>query len=265
MKLEIIYPKVGDKYGKWTIIEVIKGGRIVVQCECGEIVTKRFYDLKTGTSKQCLKCRYGSVVAERKQKPKHWTKVENGMRFGHWTIVDVNDFKFLSSDKERSYRVKCDCGEESYVRITFLTNKRSTCCKDCRIGRGSRKIGCLNASVIRRAREGAEARNLEWSVSDEYLADLLEKQDMKCALSGIDLCVSNYGLGSKRGRLETTISLDRIDSFKGYVEGNVQWVHKSINIMKSTLTQEEFINFCKLVATKSCEGNNEMNQIQNKF
>lgn len=33
MKLETIYPKVGDKYDKWTIIEVIKGGRIVVQKE----------------------------------------------------------------------------------------------------------------------------------------------------------------------------------------------------------------------------------------
>lgn len=49
-------------------------------------------------------------------------------------------------------------------------------------------------------------------------------------------------------KAETTISLDRIDSTKGYIEGNVQWVHKSVNIMKSTLTQEQFINFCKLVA-----------------
>lgn len=248
MKLDTVYPKIGDKYGKWTIIEIIPGGQVKVQCECGEISIKKFYDLKIGSSKQCLKCRYGAVVAANKQKPKHWTVVETGMRFGHWTIVDKEDFKVLDRSKERSYRVRCDCGEEKYVRITFLTGGRSTCCEHCRVSKGSKKIGRLNLSVIRRAREGAIARNLEWNVSNEYLAELLEKQNMKCALSGIDLCVSNYSLGSKRGREESTISLDRIDSSKGYIEGNVQWVHKSINIMKSTLTQEEFIMFCKLVA-----------------
>lgn len=247
MKLETVYPKIGDKYDKWTIIEIIPGGQVKVQCECGEVVVKRFYDLKTGTSKQCLKCRYGVKVAMNKRKPKKWTIVKTGMRFGHWTIIDENDFKVITQSKERSYRVRCDCGDESYVRVTFLTGGRSTCCENCRISRGSQKVGRLNLSVIRRAREGAIARNLEWNVSDEYLAELLEQQNMKCALSGIDLCVSNYSIGSKRGRLETTISLDRIDSSKGYIEGNVQWVHKSINIMKSTLTQEEFINFCKLV------------------
>lgn len=248
MKNEFIYPKLGDKYWKWTIIEIIPGGQVKVQCECGEIVTKRFYDLRTGSSKQCLKCRYGSEVAERKQKPKHWTVVESGMKFGEWTLIDKDDYRFFGSMKERSYRVKCSCGEEKYVRITFLTGHRSTCCENCRVSKGSKKIGFLNYSVIRRAKEGAIARNIEWNVSDEYLANLLEKQKLKCALSGVDLCVSNYSIGSKRGRAETTISLDRIDSTKGYIEGNVQWVHKSVNIMKSTLTQEQFINFCKLVA-----------------
>lgn len=247
MRLETVYPKVGDKYGKWTIIEIIQGGQVKVQCECGEVVTKRFYDLKTGSSKQCLKCRYGEIVARNKQKPKHWTVVETGMRFGHWTIVDKDDFKILGKIKERSYRVKCDCGEESYVRISFLTGGRSTRCENCRVSKGSKKVGKINLSVIRRAREGAIARNIEWNLSDEYLAELLDKQNVKCALSGIDLCISNYSIGSKRGRLETTISLDRIDSSKGYIEGNVQWVHKSINIMKSTLTQEQFIEFCRLV------------------
>jgi hypothetical protein len=39
-----------------------------------------------------------------------------------------------------------------------------------------------------------------------------------------------------------------IDSSKGYIEGNIQWVHKDINNMKWDFTQEEFINYCKLVA-----------------
>ena len=46
MRLETVYPKVGDKYGKWTIIEIIQGGQVKVQCECGEVVTKRFLRFK---------------------------------------------------------------------------------------------------------------------------------------------------------------------------------------------------------------------------
>jgi len=43
-------------------------------------------------------------------------------------------------------------------------------------------------------------------------------------------------------------SLDRIDSSIGYVNDNVQWVHKDINMMKRIYTQEYFIYLCKLVS-----------------
>jgi hypothetical protein len=42
-------------------------------------------------------------------------------------------------------------------------------------------------------------------------------------------------------------SLDRIDSKKGYVEGNVHWVHKDVNMMKRNFTEEYFINLCETV------------------
>ena len=45
-----------------------------------------------------------------------------------------------------------------------------------------------------------------------------------------------------------TASLDRIDSTKGYIDGNIQWVHKRINTMKMDMSQKDFIDFCKQVA-----------------
>lgn len=45
-----------------------------------------------------------------------------------------------------------------------------------------------------------------------------------------------------------TASLDRIDSTKGYVEGNVQWIHKDINLMKNRLPQDYFISMCDLIS-----------------
>lgn len=42
-------------------------------------------------------------------------------------------------------------------------------------------------------------------------------------------------------------SLDRIDSSKGYIPGNVQWVDKRVNYMKQALPEGEFAELCRLV------------------
>jgi len=53
---------IGEKFGKWTIIrndcEKVKSGsaRCTVQCDCGNISTIRFYDLKVGKTTQCKSC-----------------------------------------------------------------------------------------------------------------------------------------------------------------------------------------------------------------
>ena len=71
------------------------------------------------------------------------------------------------------------------------------------------------------------------------MQELWEKQEGKCKLSGVDLI---YKLGKYHNG--QTCSLDRIDSSKGYIEGNVQCVHKIVNFMKITLNNEEFIEWC---------------------
>lgn len=46
---------------------------------------------------------------------------------------------------------------------------------------------------------------------------------------------------------KTTASLDRIDSTKGYIHGNLQWIHKDLNQMKSNRTQDEFLEWVRKV------------------
>lgn len=49
------------------------------------------------------------------------------------------------------------------------------------------------------------------------------------------------------GKQETNISLDRIDSTKGYVKGNVQVISKKANTMKSNASKEELLRFARSV------------------
>jgi hypothetical protein len=65
------------------------------------------------------------------------------------------------------------------------------------------------------------------------------KQNRKCKISGVPLVFSKKCWGK-----DTTVSLDRIDSTRGYIESNVQWVHKNINMMKQEYTTEKFLDWC---------------------
>ena len=67
---------------------------------------------------------------------------------------------------------------------------------------------------------------------------LLMQQNFKCNLSNIQL---TYGYIPLK---EITASLDRINNKKGYIEGNVQWVHKYINLMKGYLHEDTFLYLC---------------------
>jgi len=58
-------------------------------------------------------------------------------------------------------------------------------------------------------------------------------------LSGIDLEFSK----TRKDTQNKSVSIDRIDNKKGYIIGNVQWIHKKINIMKNILVKMNSFSF----------------------
>ena len=89
------------------------------------------------------------------------------------------------------------------------------------------------------------SKTIEYSLSIDFLDSLYEKQNKKCALSGLPVGFETVATKTKE---QCSISLDRIDSSKGYTEDNVQFVHKIINVMKQDLSQIDFIELCVDVA-----------------
>ena len=53
---------------------------------------------------------------------------------------------------------------------------------------------------------------------------------------------------ARRNRINGTASLDRIDSSKGYVPGNIQCVHKDINALKTDFSEERFLELIHMIA-----------------
>ncbi len=89
----------------------------------------------------------------------------------------------------------------------------------------------------------ANKRGLKFTITLDYAYALYLRQNGKCALSGVDI---NFRLITAKSSTQTC-SLDRKDSSKGYIRGNVQWVHKTVNLMKMSMSDEELIEWCELI------------------
>lgn len=194
-----------------------------------------------------------------------------GTKYGNYEVISDQ----VGIKNSRSYfLVKCSCGKEQYVRSDILKSGTAKNCKFCHNKKNYDKnielglmnhlgyttgqhqgVGDLTKTHLSRIKLGAKARNIEWSkdLTIDYLWELFLKQNKKCALSGMDICLKkdkHTPINNVKKNIDYTTftaSLDRIDSSKPYTKENVQWVHRNINIMKNSYNQDYFIDLCSKV------------------
>ncbi len=159
--------------------------------------------------------------------------LQAGQKFGKLTLVKPIA---VQNSRVSHWLCLCECGNErpwTHNAIWYASKK----CR-CEEVKSYREI---SGSFFSSMRFGAKKRNLNFDVTVEEIYELFEKQQGKCALSGVDIVLSlNYKF--------KTASLDRIDSSKGYTLSNIQWIHKNLNEMKSDYSQEEFIDWARKIA-----------------
>ena len=150
------------------------------------------------------------------------------------------------------WECKCDCGNLIVISGYYLrTGRRKSCgCRNFR-RRGSENPKWsgheeISGSYWHSIKSGAISRNLKMEVSIKQAWNKFLEQEKKCALTGLELqmCKSHV---EKRHANTQTASLDRIDSSKGYVLGNIQLVHKDINRIKMDLDTGYFVELCRKV------------------
>lgn len=170
-----------------------------------------------------------------------------GTRSGHLLVLGLTGEK---DSKEYLWNCKCDCGNYVTANTSQLT-KQFKPLRSCGCLRGQvtkAKYGgsyqLVTSSYWHSLARGAEARELPFTISKEYVWKLFEAQKRKCALTGVDIVLTST-FDKNRGL--QTASLDRIDNNLGYVCGNVRWVHKVINRLKWNLPDDELVMWCELV------------------
>jgi len=109
-----------------------------------------------------------------------------------------------------------------------------------------RNLYSKSKSNVKRGMRGPE---VTFEIEPEDVIALWEKQNGKCAISGVYLTHHLDGSGKK----EYNASIDRISGDKGYTIHNVQLVCYRINIMKHTLSEDMFYWWIKTINDFSCD------------
>jgi len=216
-------------------------------------------NLKSGASFIKRKCIEANIdtshfeIKPSKGNSNYYQYIDKDINFLH--ILDVIK-RYNKETSKYEYKFLCEClkchsTKNKKLCTQVLQGKIKTCgCKKDMYAktRGSANynwtgFGEISGTWMKKLRKSAKVRNYQLDVDIQYLWELFLKQDKKCAYTNLDLV-----FGVVDDKQTKTASLDRIDNSKGYIKGNVQWVHKTVNIMKHKLGHLEFIEFCKLVS-----------------
>lgn len=223
------------------VVNKMSMSKIIEECEF-KICRKTVYRFlkenniqlirKTGMKHDLIGKTFGYLTVTNMAQTSKSGKLHSWRAICHCSNCGKDDFDVNPQSLLRGSTTSCGCRRDQYQKITGKNNISFT---------GYEEINGKYWGMIKRR---AEKRGYSLDVDIKSMWDLYVQQERKCKLSGlpIEFAISN------RNSSETTASLDRIDSNKGYVEGNVQWVHKNINIMKNIYNQNYFIYLCKLIA-----------------
>ena len=174
-----------------------------------------------------------------------------GRQFSRLTVLSMYQRVNSRNLLDWMCRCRCDCGNEVDVLSASLKKGLTRTCGQHRkywANSGENHKGYtgykgISGKAWSTIKRRATNRNLSFDLTIEYAWDLYEAQGRICALSGIPIV-----FGGGKAMPASTASLDRIDGAKGYEVGNVQWVHKAVNIMRNVYTVEEYVEMCRRVA-----------------
>ena len=168
-----------------------------------------------------------------------------GLRFGHLVVQKLSE---ISRNGHSRWHVVCDCGVSKTVLGTHLISNKTRSCGKCIVLRERRNFKGFGdlpltyySSIKRGANGGKGRKSIPFGVTIEYLWKVFQEQKGRCRYSNLPI--------DFRSR---TDSCDRIDSSKGYVEGNIQWLHKDVNMIKRHYSESYFLALCKQIVETAC-------------
>lgn len=238
---------VGRRFGKGIVLECI-GQKIAgnkshrtykiwhLICDCGNTYETLTPYLLSGNSNSCGCLRHKDLTNE---------------RYGFLVVIKFHNRIIKNKRSVIIWECLCDCGKTHNVQSEYLLNGDVISC-GCYVNNLAINK-CPNIQIIDTnnnrnkyksihsyfgtIKSGAKKRNISITITAKDIEQQLIKQNYLCALSNHPISLL----------IPCTASLDRINNDEGYHKNNIQWVHRSINYMKGTMTVKSFVEWCQMV------------------
>lgn len=158
-----------------------------------------------------------------------------GQRFNKLVVLRKS-----GNDKYRKtiWLCQCDCGNlKEVTRERLMTGQKSCGCiwKDKRIGSLA-----VEHKILSRYKGNAITRNIKWKLSEQKFYELINSPCHYCGQV-------DKKLNDNTGEYFFLNGIDRINSSKDYVDGNVVSCCKRCNIAKNDMTYSEFMDWISRV------------------
>ncbi|KAA0679435.1 hypothetical protein [Roseomonas genomospecies 6] len=254
-----LYDLVGQTFGRLTVLERSRNEKGLstwrCQCSCGRITEVETARLRSQYTRSCGCLKADPTEFKRPVGRPPLYNIDNyiGQEFGFWTVIGFSHRDERS--RNQHWVCRCRCGAEKPVNSTNLLRGISTKCADCADieSRGAQNAqwkgsAHVPGTYVTSLRHSARERGIEFTITVDDLEAQWVAQEGRCAYTGELLGFPEVMNARGMIRTDFTASVDRRDSAVGYVPGNIQWVHKVVNIMKMDLPETVFIEFCVKVA-----------------
>lgn len=167
-----------------------------------------------------------------------------GTMFGFWTVIENDLYKSSKKYTEYSCRVRCRCGSESVIASRKLRDGTAKRCLRCRPA-PKRKLATMWTLLFNVYRQRARATGREFHLSLPQLKFVSLLPCVYCGKEPDNLLRRKYvvdGVLDYPPEMEIRYSgLDRIDSEKGYILGNILPCCWQCNKIKSAMPLDEFL------------------------
>ncbi len=231
----------GREFGQLIILRrsEVRAGKVnkhtqwVCLCSCGKETTCRTSNLLKGMTKSCGCLKHPNLL---------------GMRFSRLLVTAGPVHKEGIKHRGSYWECLCDCQRTVILQGSHL---KAGSTKSC---------GCLHREmlpstkylpndhfVVKELRKSAKDRNLDCDLTDMQITHLVHQNCYYC--------------GTAPGRVVTPPhrkvpvdfsynGIDRIDSLKGYIAGNVVSCCTQCNYAKRNYSSESFIEMCRKIAER---------------
>lgn len=177
----------------------------------------------------------------------------------HNIKTDISKIRKINAELKKDGMKRCPKCEKTFLKNAINDRYCVTCRrkKEMKLYK-KRKENPTIDFILKKCLKSAVARSKKklmkiFDIDLEYLEKLYKIQNGKCFHSGIDM---DLNIGS-----QYCISIDRIDSSKGYEIENVCLSCRAINIMKNIHSSERFYELCRIISTFQSNRGDKLSEV----